>query len=252
MECQKGTLKTWKDDRGFGFIKPDDGGPDLFVHIRDFGSIPRKPQSGDRIQYQPMKDQQGRWRAADVQIEGLRRSASSPKNKPKARPRSRHGKRSKMSRSPLMGRVVSLILLVMMILAGLNFFDRIRGQLGLADPSLSSEEAAGDSRLQHLYDSRRSDVQVQGAGVVSRILPDDTVGSRHQKFILRLGSGQTLLISHNIDLAPRIPSLSVGDRVSFNGEYEWNDRGGVVHWTHHDPAGRHEGGWLKHQGRTYQ
>ncbi len=252
MERQKGRLKTWKDDRGFGFIKPEGGGADLFVHIRDFGNIPRKPRVGDWIQYQPMKDQQGRWRAADVQIEGLQRSASSPKNTPKAKSRPGQSQRNKRSRSPLVGRAVSLILLVSMILAGLNFFDRIRGQLGLADQPLSSEETAGDSRLQQLYDSRRSDVQVQGSGVVSHILPGDTVGSRHQKFILRLGSGQTLLISHNIDLAPRIPSLSVGDRVSFNGEYEWNARGGVVHWTHHDPAGRHEGGWLKHQGRTYQ
>lgn len=94
--------------------------------------------------------------------------------------------------------------------------------------------------------------QLSGEGKVVKILPDDQIGSRHQKFILKLASGQTLLIVHNIDLAPRIASLRVGDHVAFNGEYEWNSKGGLVHWTHHDPAKRHPDGWLKHGGRTYQ
>ena len=85
-----------------------------------------------------------------------------------------------------------------------------------------------------------------------RVLPDDTEGGRHQRFILRLSSGQTILIAHNIDLAPRVEALHSGATVSFKGEYEWNERGGVVHWTHHDPAGRHEPGWLSYAGRTYQ
>jgi hypothetical protein len=82
-------------------------------------------------------------------------------------------------------------------------------------------------------------------------LPDDLEGSRHQRFVLRLSSGQTLLVAHNIDLAPRISSLNRGDKVEFYGEYEWNAKGGVIHWTHHDPSGRHVGGWLKHDSKTY-
>lgn len=98
----------------------------------------------------------------------------------------------------------------------------------------------------------RSGNQVTGGGTVIRILDDDDDGSRHQRFILEIGSGRTLLIAHNIDLAPRVEGLRAGDRVEFNGEYEWNDRGGVIHWTHHDPQGEHEPGWLKHNGRVYQ
>ncbi|GAA3718360.1 DUF3465 domain-containing protein [Oceanisphaera sediminis] len=116
---------------------------------------------------------------------------------------------------------------------------------------LSTAQAATDP-LALAYENRQSDVQVEGCGRVSRLLADDNKGSRHQRFLLALPSGQTLLIAHNIDLAPRIDGLQVGDTVAFYGEYEWNDKGGVVHWTHHDPRGRHPGGWLKHNGRIYQ
>lgn len=114
----------------------------------------------------------------------------------------------------------------------------------------SSMEA--EIALQHAFANGQSDIQVKGAGIVKKLLRDDNDGSRHQRFIVMLGSGETLLISHNIDLAPRIENLQEGDRVDFFGEYEWNSKGGVIHWTHHDPAGRHVGGWLKHQGKTYQ
>lgn len=102
------------------------------------------------------------------------------------------------------------------------------------------------------FDNRLSDVQVEGQGTVSRILPDDREGSRHQRFVLRLPGNRTVLVVHNIDLAPRINALREGDIVNFYGEYEWNAKGGVIHWTHHDPEKRHVDGWLRHQGRTYQ
>ncbi len=105
---------------------------------------------------------------------------------------------------------------------------------------------ANDSVLQQAYKSQQSDLQVQGFGKVVKVLPDDNDGSKHQKFILKLNSGQTLLVAHNIDLAPRIPNLQVGDSVEFYGEYEWNKKGGVLHWTHKDPQNRHAHGWLKH------
>jgi len=109
-----------------------------------------------------------------------------------------------------------------------------------------------DGEVESAYRNGHSDVQVNGTGTVIKLLSDDNQGSRHQKFILRLPSGQTLLIAHNIDLAPRINELSNGDKVQFYGEYEWNDKGGVIHWTHRAPNGQHVGGWLKHNGRTYE
>ncbi len=109
-----------------------------------------------------------------------------------------------------------------------------------------------DAIIGKAFAQRESSLQVFGRGRVEKILPDDIDGSRHQRFILRLESGLTLLVSHNIDLAPRIESLNEGDTVAFHGEYEWNPKGGVIHWTHHDPQGRHPAGWLKHGGQIFQ
>ncbi|WP_023603260.1 DUF3465 domain-containing protein [Aliivibrio logei] len=116
----------------------------------------------------------------------------------------------------------------------------------------SSFTWASNSDVKRVFDSQRSDVQVEGVGEVVRVLPDDNKGSRHQKFILRLDNNLTILIAHNIDLAPRIPNLRKGDSVTFYGEYEYSRKGGVVHWTHLDPRNRHTHGWLKHNGRTYE
>ncbi|OHE59947.1 MAG: hypothetical protein A2X71_09005, partial [Thiobacillus sp. GWE1_62_9] len=109
-----------------------------------------------------------------------------------------------------------------------------------------------DAVIEQAFANRLSDQQVEGQGTVVKTLSDDTNGSRHQRFIVRLESGRTLLVSHNIDLAPRIDALRAGDTVAFYGEYEWNPKGGVIHWTHHDPQGRHPAGWIRHAGQTYQ
>ena len=119
------------------------------------------------------------------------------------------------------------------------------------EPIAATPEASAPSQAtatSALVDGR----QAEGSGTVIRVLSDDNEGSRHQRFILRLASGRTLLIAHNIDLAPRIDTIREGDTVSFYGEFQSNPQGGVIHWTHHDPQGRHPGGWLRHKGRTYQ
>ena len=113
------------------------------------------------------------------------------------------------------------------------------------------KEDAGSGAVERLFRFQTSGVVVETAGTVDRTLPDDNEGSRHQRFILELSSGHTVLISHNIDLAPRIP-LQTGDTVQLRGEYEWNSQGGVIHWTHHDPQGYRPGGWIDHAGKRYE
>lgn len=127
----------------------------------------------------------------------------------------------------------------------------IQGSSDYSSDSSSTPTAKNDP-IARAFANRSSDVQVEGEGTVIKLLADDLNGSRHQRFIVELASGQTLLVSHNIDLAPRIDTLRVGDSVSFYGEYVWNEKGGVIHWTHHDPKGRHVSGWIKHNGKTFK
>lgn len=120
-----------------------------------------------------------------------------------------------------------------------------------ASASTSTKQAASTT-AQGGYQEHHHQRQITDTGQVIKLLKDDNKGSRHQRFVLRLSNGQTLLVAHNIDLAPYLTQLKVGDTVVFSGEYIWNDKGGVLHWTHHDPKGRHPGGWLKHHGQLYQ
>ena len=143
-------------------------------------------------------------------------------------------------------RNATLLALLLLVLGGYAAWD------GLDVAESPAPARTGEAQLAEAFRTASSDQQVSGVGRVWKVLPDDNDGSRHQRFILELRSGQRLLVAHNIDLAPRIPNLGEGDTVAFFGEYEYNTKGGVIHWTHHDPRGRHVSGWLKHNGRTYQ
>lgn len=67
----KGVLKTWKEDRGFGFISPDDGGKDIFIHISALKGTSRRPVNGDIIYYQVARDNRGKFKAINAHIEGV-------------------------------------------------------------------------------------------------------------------------------------------------------------------------------------
>lgn len=123
----------------------------------------------------------------------------------------------------------------------------------LASNPLSTSVALQDnSAVEQAFAQKQSNVWVEGLGVVIKLLADDNRGARHQKFLVRINAAQTLLFAHNIDLSPRIDALKVGDSIEFKGEYVFNPKGGVIHWTHRDPKGQHEGGWIKHQGNNYE
>lgn len=253
-----GKLVRWLDNKGFGFIKPEQGGSDIFIHISALKGMSRKPVVGDIIHYEISTDTSGKPRAVNAKIEGVELALTLEpirKKHQKARAgtvkKRAYRKQTQVENTPKNFKLV-LILIVIIGVALASFQKRNVDFTSTIEEPAFSVEKDDNQRLKHAYANRQSDVQVAGSGIVSRTLSDDTTGSQHQRFILRLASGQTLLIAHNIDLAPRIISLSKGDRVEFFGEYEWNSKGGVLHWTHNDPRGQHENGWLKHNGSTYQ
>ncbi|MCC5797657.1 MAG: DUF3465 domain-containing protein [Methylophaga sp.] len=136
-------------------------------------------------------------------------------------------------------RIWLIIAFAFVLLIG-NYYPPQNEQPRSLDAPLTAEQ---------LFADEQSRVQLQVDGTVIRLLPDRP---RHQRFVIELESGHTLLIAHNTELAPRIDSLKPGDSVSIYGRYEWNEEGGVVHWTHHDPANIHPHGWIRHQGQLYQ
>jgi Protein of unknown function (DUF3465) len=144
------------------------------------------------------------------------------------------------------------LILIIFVLTAVYFVATESGLFTTQHTGVVDTISGSDQILTDAFSNHRSNIQVQGGGTVTKVLADDNDGSRHQRFIIQLWSGQTLLIAHNIDLSTRIDTLKEGDRVEFYGEYEWNPQGGVIHWTHHDPAGHHLSGWVKHNGRMFQ
>lgn len=140
----------------------------------------------------------------------------------------------------------NIVFLLLLLLMGVRFFAGQRPG-GIPDDLHHNTSTATEAFQNHL-----SNIQVEGNGTVIKTLPDDLKGSRHQRILLEVAPGHTVLIAHNIDLAPRIPDLHEGDILGFCGEYEWNDKGGVIHWTHHDSQGKHPPGWLHYKNKTYQ
>lgn len=142
--------------------------------------------------------------------------------------------------------------LILLAAMGLLLGDFENGQYSLAKAAEAKLKKSSEQVLAEAFKSHRSDFQIQVQGKVIKVLPDDNNGSRHQRFIVKLSSGQTLMVAHNIDLAPSVDNLQAGDNIELYGEYEWNEKGGTLHWTHRDPGRRHVSGWIKHAGKLYQ
>ena len=167
---------------------------------------------------------------------------------------------SKKKQASLWGTIALLALM-----AAVYYFEhRSKGKDGGTPTSPSSERVPrtdtdpkraraepDNAAILRMHDQRAHEKWVEGASIVVKVLPDDLEGSRHQRFLIRISKDVRVKVAHNIDLAPRLP-VRAGDLVEYRGKYVWNDLGGALHWTHHDPRKRNRGGWLRHEGKVYE
>lgn len=119
--------------------------------------------------------------------------------------------------------------------------------------------ATDDAQNGAVYDAwraGRSHVEVTASGAVARILGErEGPSGKHLGFLLHLsgsaGRGLTVRVEDNLDLTGTLP-LAEGKAVTVRGEYIYDSRGGLIHYTHRDPRGRHEAGYVQADGRIYQ
>ena len=134
------------------------------------------------------------------------------------------------------------------LILGISYF-QFRWHYGpwAVDASTFVEPPVEDSQTQPV----RSGVTVTADGKLEKVLVDNVAGEHDQQFTLRLPSGSSILVMHNIDVASRIPDLKPGETVRIHGEYEWNESGGIVRSTHRDPSGKFDAGWIEYRGQRY-
>jgi len=108
----------------------------------------------------------------------------------------------------------------------------------------------GFNTVQDAYRYRQTGMMAEVTGTVARILVDDRNEPDLQKFIIRLPSGQSLLVVHNQRIAERVP-VAANDTVVVRGEYQWTETGGALRHTQRDYTPRRRHGWIDHNGERY-
>jgi hypothetical protein len=123
---------------------------------------------------------------------------------------------------------------------------------GAASNPAATSATPNDAAIVADFQNHQSSVEVTADGTIVRLLSDRTSSTgTHEQFIIKLSSQDlTVEVEHNISIAVRVPA-AMGDHVIVHGEYIWNPEGGLIHFTHHDPQGTHEGGFIIDGGKTY-
>lgn len=135
-------------------------------------------------------------------------------------------------------RTLSSVILVMVLVIG------VAGCGG-------SNALPDNERLLDTFEQGRTGVWVSGHGTVAQLIGDETIaGVAHQRMTVTVNGSLDLIVRHSTQNSGRVP-VEPGDTIAFQGRYEWSGRGGLIGLTHHDPEQPGEGGWIRHDGTTY-
>lgn len=107
-----GTLRSWNDDRGFGFIAPTHGGAELFVHISALPRDGSRPTVGEKLAYELGRGKNGQPQAVNVQRQAIGRTNERPHSpKPASAPS-----------SSLFAKMIGLVLVLVLSAVGYDRF----------------------------------------------------------------------------------------------------------------------------------
>lgn len=140
-----GTLKTWNQDKGFGFIKPDNGGQDIFVHISDYPRRGGKPNIGEALSFDVTLNKDGKKKAINVQRPG----EAAPLT-----PRVRAPRRQQHKNS-VWGKVITALTLVVMLGAGYKYFSPRLSPVSSAPVALAETGALPAPAVTFTCDGRK-------------------------------------------------------------------------------------------------
>lgn len=157
----RGQLKSWNDQKGFGFIRPELGGDDVFAHISAMREA-RRPMLGEQVMYLCEADKEGRVRATHIRLAAglslddpaIRRKSQATACKPALAPKAAKRNRPLSGMRPrrLTGKALGFVLLCLLPAAGLTRLAEQGSHWPLLAYLLASVLAFGA----YLHDKRRA------------------------------------------------------------------------------------------------
>ncbi|MFT7279950.1 MAG: cold shock CspA family protein [Gammaproteobacteria bacterium] len=134
----KGLLKAWNDEKGFGFIKSDTLEHDTFIHISALKHMSRKPKVGDTLYFEVATQPDGKTKAVNCRIEGVAALKVTPK-------KSNHHRVAKSNfTDSFLGKVASISIIAVLGFVAVNKYSHYKSneQFNYHTPVITNADLA--------------------------------------------------------------------------------------------------------------